>query len=109
MSTRVSETPREVLSYSLRVRGLYGRKRKPGTGIFEIKIQPVADGPLPDAEVVALCEAELIAQKVKPGASFDVYERLETITVSVYDDGVTLQIRKFALCGGVVRTKGVTP
>jgi hypothetical protein len=75
---------RKAYEYSVVVKGLYGRNRKPKLGVFKIAR---TEEQLSAEVVIARAKDVLRAEKVKPGAYVCVEE--QPGTVSDYGDGLT--------------------
>ena len=73
------ETKREVLTYSLAVRGVFGRNRKSKFEMFTLAKHQAE--PLPLEQLMAMMRAKLVEMKVKPGAKVSVREQPMTLEV----------------------------
>src|SRR5271167_821830 len=87
----------KVLEYTLRVRGIWGRKRKGDSRSFIVaKDQAEA---LPREELQALVDAQLAKLKVKK-ADCCVYRQQLDLEATQYPDGVVMVSRSFMVFSG---------
>jgi len=77
----------EVLGYTIRVQGIFGRNRKAKDEFFSNVREVPTSKPLTDDEMIALLDAKIIELKVKPGGVVDISERASTLEKEFNEDG----------------------
>lgn len=102
----------EVLSYTVRVRGIFGRNRKAKDEFFSDVREVPADKPLTDDEMIALLDAQIVEHRVKPGGIVEISEHASTLEREFNDDGsLRVAWRKTSIRLGVAprRIRKVVP
>jgi hypothetical protein len=95
------------LNYSLAIRGIWGRNRKPKFEIFSLVKHVDPADPKTVVELWPIMHAKLIEIKAKPGLIYSLRE--EPVEVSTYDlgDGHVGTTEGFVLMSERVMVKGV--